>query len=74
MNTLDTMFAMRQLHLKVPVVIRIPELGVAVEVVAVRQDEAVNYWAADGSICRGPAVVLEAVPARAPAPDTVPDS
>lgn len=59
MNVLDALFKLRHSPLDVPLVLFVPELGIAVEVVSVRDDEQRAYIAADGAICRGSAVVLE---------------
>ena len=67
------MLAMRPGPLTVPLVLYVPELGVSLEVTSVRVADGGNYMAADGAICRGQVVVLEAVAQRAPAPDPLPD-
>ena len=72
MRVIDAMLAMRPGPLTVPLVLYVPELGVSLEVTSVRVAAGGNYMAADGAICRGQVVVLEAV-ANAPAPDPLPD-
>lgn len=72
MRTIDAMFKLRHGPLDVPLVLFVPELGVSLEVTSVRVADGGNYMAADGAICRGQVVVLEAV-ANAPAPDPLPD-
>lgn len=66
------MFRMRHGPLDVPLVLYVPELGVSLEVTGVRVAPAAAYIGADGAICRGDVVMLEA--ASAPAPDQLPDA
>lgn len=58
MKTIDALFRLRHSPLDVPLVLYVPELGIAVEVVSVRADDRA-YIAADGAICRGSVVALE---------------
>ncbi len=59
MRVIDALFKLRHSPLDVPLVLFVPELGIAVEVVSVRADEQRAYIAVDGAICRGSVVVLE---------------
>jgi len=72
MRTIDALFKLRHSPLDVPLVLFVPELGVSLEVTGVRVAPAAAYIGADGAICRGDVVMLEAV-ASAPAPDPLPD-
>ena len=72
MRVIDALFKLRHSPLDVPLVLFVPELGVSLEVTGVRVAPAAAYIGADGAICRGDVVMLEAV-ANAPAPDPLPD-
>lgn len=71
MRVIDALFKLRHSPLDVPLVLFVPELGVSLEVTGVRVAPAAAYIGADGAICRGDVVMLEAV--HAPAPDPLPD-
>jgi hypothetical protein len=50
----------------------VPELGVSLEVTGVRVAPAAAYIGADGAICRGDVVMLEAASAPDPPPEPRP--
>ena len=59
MIVIDALFKLRHSPLDVPLVLFVPELGVAVEVTSIQAATGLAYIAADGAICRGSVVVLE---------------
>ncbi len=60
MTVLEAMLIMRQGPLHAPLLVLVPQLGVAVEVTAVLPVERIAYCPADGNaVARGSAVVFE---------------
>lgn len=72
MRVIDALFKLRHSPLDVPLVLYVPELGVSLEVTGVRVAPAAAYIGADGAICRGDVVMLEAASAPDPPPEPRP--